>query len=251
MPESAPFIAWGTIRQPARWPRARPSPTRPRSRRRHSPRCSCPTFLLECARVTRLPAVADAETLRRADAALERRKSRRILRHPPYWSTDTPSLGRLIQEPSPCGAAGYLCFFRAFSSQLGDIADLLTDPADALCRGGERVDVDLAQVHLLIDFDTPFVMPFGTDGALIFFSGLRVLLRSRIARPPAIPARATLAATSGVFAFEATRETVPPALLAAPRPLVAALRPVDFARDFALGLLERFRAWLPWPVDFA
>ena len=100
----------------------------------------------------------------------------------------------------------------------------------------------------MIDFDTPFVMPFGIDGALIFFSGLRVLLRSRIARPPAIPARATLAATSGVFAFEATRET---ALLAAPRPLVAALRPVDFARDFALGLLERFRAWLPWPVDFA
>jgi hypothetical protein len=111
--------------------------------------------------------------------------------------------------------------------------------------------IDLAQVHLLIDFDTPFVMPFGIDGALIFFSGLRVLLRSRIARPPAIPASATLAATSGVFAFEATRETVPPALLAAPRPLVAALRPVDFARDFALGLLERFRAWLPWPVDFA
>jgi hypothetical protein len=81
----------------------------------------------------------------------------------------------------------------------------------------------------LIDFDTPFVMPFGIDGTLIFFSGLRVLLRSRIARPPAIPARATLAATSGVFAFEATRETVPPALLAAPRPLVAGLRPVDFA----------------------
>jgi hypothetical protein len=140
-----------------------------------------------------------------------------------------------------------LCFFRAFSSQLGDIADLPTDPGDALGRGGERVDVDLAQVHLLIDFDIPFVMPFGIDGALIFFSGLRVLLRSRIARPPAIPARATLAATSGVFAFEATRETVPPASLAAPRPLVAALRPVDFARDFALGLLERFRfAWLPF-----
>jgi hypothetical protein len=142
-----------------------------------------------------------------------------------------------------------LCFFRAFSSQLGDIADLPTDPGDALGRGGERVDVDLAQVHLLIDFDIPFVMPFGIDGALIFFSGLRVLLRSRIARPPAIPARATLAATSGVFAFEATRETVPPASLAAPRPLVAALRPVDFARDFALGLLERFRfAWLPFEL---
>lgn len=136
-------------------------------------------------------------------------------------------------------------------SQLSDVADLLTDPADALGRGGERVDIDLAQVHLLIDFDTPFVMPFGIDGALIFFSGLRVLLRSRIARPPAIPARATLAATSGVFAFEAIRETVPPALLAAPRPLVAALRPVGFARDFALGLLERFRASLPWPIDFA
>jgi len=136
-------------------------------------------------------------------------------------------------------------------SQLGDVADLLTDSCRRACRGGERVDIDLAQVHLLIDFDTPFVMPFGIDGALIFFSGLRVLLRSRIARPPAIPARATLAATSGVFAFEATRETVPPALLAAPRPLVAVLRPVDFARDFALGLLERFRAWRPRPVDLA
>src|SRR4029450_5324119 len=105
-------------------------------------------------------------------------------------------------------------------------------------------------VTVFVDFYTPLVMPFGIDGALIFFSGLRVLLRSRIARAPAIPARATLAATSGVFAFEATRETVPPALLAAPRPLGAALRPVDFARDFALELLERFRfAWLPFEAD--
>jgi len=128
---------------------------------------------------------------------------------------------------------------------------LLADPVDALGGGGEQVDIELAQVHLLIDFDTPFVMPFGIDGALIFFSGLRVFLRSRIARPPAIPARATLVARSGVFTFEATRETVPPALLVAPRPLVAVLRPVDFARDFAPGLLERFRAWLPWPVDVA
>jgi hypothetical protein len=131
-------------------------------------------------------------------------------------------------------------------SQLGDVADLPTLPTRLAAEVSEPI-IDLAQVHLLIDFDIPLVMPFGIDGALTFFSGLRVLLRSRNARPPAIPARATLAATSGVFAFEATRET---ALLAAPRPLVAALRPVDFARDFALGLLKRFRfAWLPFEAD--
>jgi hypothetical protein len=95
------------------------------------------------------------------------------------------------------------------------------------------------------------LIPFGIDGALIFSSGFPFLLRSRIARAPAIPARAAPPATSGVFAFDAIRATARPALLAAPRLLPAALRPVpvDVARGFAVERFERFRlAWLPFEL---
>jgi hypothetical protein len=56
-----------------------------------------------------------------------------------------------------------------------------------------------------------------------------------------MPARTAPAATSGVLAFEAISATPPAALLTAPRLALAAPRPLDFARDFALVVLERFR----------
>jgi hypothetical protein len=90
-----------------------------------------------------------------------------------------------------------------------------------------------------------FAIPFGIDGALIFFSGFRVLLWSRITRAPAMPARAAPPATSGIFAFEATCATLPPALLGAARLPLAAPRAFDFARDAGAPPLERFPlAWL-------
>lgn len=65
-----------------------------------------------------------------------------------------------------------------------------------------------------------------------------------------MPARAAPPARSGVFAFEATCATVPPALLGAARPALAAPRPVDLARDVAP--LDRFRlAWLRLVLPFA
>jgi hypothetical protein len=53
---------------------------------------------------------------------------------------------------------------------------------------------------------------FGIDGARSFFSGFRESLSFRLfsATPPAIPATAAPAATSGVFAFEATFEIFAP-----------------------------------------
>lgn len=57
---------------------------------------------------------------------------------------------------------------------------------------------------------------------------------------------------SGVFAFEAICATLPPALLGAARLPLAALRPVDFARDVGPAPVERFRlAWLRLALPFA
>jgi hypothetical protein len=75
----------------------------------------------------------------------------------------------------------------------------------------------------------------------IFFSGLRVLLRFFIAKPPAaMPAIAAPPASSGVFAFEAISPALVPAELIAPFGDEFALLAVDFARD--PPELERLRA---------
>jgi hypothetical protein len=67
---------------------------------------------------------------------------------------------------------------------------------------------------------------FGIDGARSRFTGFLWSVRLLSATPPAIPASAAPAATSGVFAFEATFETFSPACAMAPfvddeRPLAA------------------------------
>lgn len=122
-----------------------------------------------------------------------------------------------------------MCFFRAFS-----VASATSPICWPIFPTRWAAEVSESRSILLIES--------GNDGALIFLSGLRDLwFWFRIARTPATPARTAPAATSGVFAFEAICATVPPALLTALVPLLAAPRPVDLARDRVLEALERFR----------
>jgi hypothetical protein len=91
---------------------------------------------------------------------------------------------------------------------------------------------------------------FGIDGARSPFIGLFELVRLLSATPPAIPARTAPAATSGVFAFEATFETFSPACetfspACAIGPFVDAERPLAAdAEGRLLDLEER-----PLPAD--
>jgi hypothetical protein len=113
---------------------------------------------------------------------------------------------------------GYLCFLRVFSAAS---ATSPTCSPIALIRLAAEVTESRS-----ILLRSTFLSAFGIDGARSRFIGLFWLLRLLSATPPAIPASAAPAATSGVFAFEATFETFSPACAIAPfvdeeRPLAA------------------------------
>jgi hypothetical protein len=89
-----------------------------------------------------------------------------------------------------------------------------------------------------------FLNDFGSETLRSDFNGRRDSLRLFKATPPAIPASAAPPAISGVFAFEASSATLPPALPIAPLELLArdVVRARDVARDRGLdGLDELLR----------
>jgi hypothetical protein len=124
---------------------------------------------------------------------------------------------------------GYLCFLRVLSAAS---ATSPTCSPIALIRLAAEV-IESRSILLR----STFLSAFGIDGARSRFIGLFWLVRLLSATPPAIPASAAPAATSGVFdfeatatsgvfAFEATFETFSPACAIAPfvdeeRPLAA------------------------------
>lgn len=118
---------------------------------------------------------------------------------------------------------GYLCFLRVFSAAS---ATSPTCSPIALIRLAAEVIESRSILLRSILLRSTFLSAFGIDGARSRFIGLFWLLRLLSATPPAIPASAAPAATSGVFAFEATFETFSPACAIAPfvdeeRPLAA------------------------------
>ena len=113
---------------------------------------------------------------------------------------------------------GYLCFLRVLSAAS---ATSPTCSPIALIRLAAEV-IESRSILLR----STLLSAFGIDGARSRFIGLFWFVRLLSATPPAIPASAAPAATSGVFAFEATFETFSPACAIAPfvdeeRPLAA------------------------------
>lgn len=90
-----------------------------------------------------------------------------------------------------------------------------------------------------------FFSDFGSETLRSDFRGRLESVRLLSATPPAIPASAAPPAIKGVFAFEASSATFPPALLTAPFELLGrALEVVERARE-PDDLVELLRARVP------
>jgi hypothetical protein len=90
-----------------------------------------------------------------------------------------------------------------------------------------------------------FFSDFGSETLRSAFSGRRESLRLFNATPPAIPAIAAPPASKGVFAFEASSATLPPAFETEPFDEVVLLEAVD--RLVARGLLRALDPLLDRP----